>query len=82
MKSYEFESLALKRQLDLLYQEGVYIGKKVSVLEAAVLYQLGAFYVEIHYIEYRRQVQWIHCFESTELLDPYLEKMNVADLVV
>jgi hypothetical protein len=82
MRSIEFESLELARQLDLLYNDGVFIGKKVSVLETAVLYQLDDFYVEIHYIRYRRQVQWIHCFLTTEMLDPYLENMNVADLVV
>jgi hypothetical protein len=82
MKTTDFDSLALRCQLELLYHEGVYIGKKAGVLEVAVLYQLDSFYVEIHYSEYRRHIQWIHSFESTELLDPYLENMNVADLVM
>ena len=82
MKTTEFESLALKRQLNLLYHDGVFIGKKTSMLGTAVLYQFESFYVEIHYFEYRRHVQWMHCFESVDLLDPYLQNMNVADLVV
>lgn len=46
-----------------------------------VLYQLDAFYVEIYYRKYRCLVQRVRCFTSTMCLNPYLENMDVAELI-
>ena len=81
MTLYEFKLLSGNEQLDILYNQGVYIGKRKHGKETIVLYQLESFYVELFYIKYRCYVRRIHCFHSTLLLDPYLEGMNVEHLV-
>ncbi|HYH14986.1 MAG TPA: hypothetical protein VD794_07195 [Flavisolibacter sp.] len=81
MTLYEFKLLADTEQLDILYKQGVYIGKRKQGEEVIVLYQLEGFYVELYYIKYRCYIRRMHCFHSTLLLDPYLENINVEHWV-
>ena len=81
MTLYEFKLLSDEERLDILYNQGVYIGKRKYGKETVVLYQLEGFYIEVFYIKYRYYVRRLHCFRSTLLLDPYLEGMNVENLV-
>jgi hypothetical protein len=81
MKMFDFSLLAMEEQLDLLYKEGVFIGKLRKNNVFTVLYQYQSFYVEITYRKYRYAVQDIRCFESTEHLDPYLVKMDIEFLI-
>ncbi|HUR09838.1 MAG TPA: hypothetical protein VM012_00630 [Flavitalea sp.] len=82
MTIFEFRKRSIRQQAAILYKHGVYIGKRSEDGKIMLLYQLNAYYVELFYNEYRKHIHWIGCFESTDLLDPYLENMNVADLVV
>lgn len=81
MTLYDFKLLTDNKQLDILYKQGVYIGKRKYGHEIVVLYQLEGFYVEVFYVKYRCYVHRLHCFHSTLLLDPYLEDINVEHLV-
>ncbi len=81
MTLLDFRMLSDNEQIDLLYKDGVYIGKIIEENLIKTLYQLGAFYVEVHYQKYRCFVTRLFCFSSTMLLQPYLEQMDVEDLV-
>lgn len=81
MTMLEFKILSQNEQIDLLYQEGTYIGKRKMNDLDRILYQLESFYVEILYQEYRRHIYKINCFTSTAFLDPYLEQIVVENLV-
>ena len=81
MKLFEFSLLPQYQQLDLLYQEGVFIGKLREEPGYKVLYQFNSFYVEIIYKKYRRVVSRIRCFESTNRLDAYLHQMDIEELI-
>ena len=81
MKIHDFQLLPEQDQIETLYQFGSYIGKRKQAFSIILLYQLEGFYVEVFYRKYRSQVKHLHCFESTELLDPYLEQINVENLV-
>ena len=76
----EFELLTDPEKLDLLYQQGVYIGKCVKEARVVILLQLESFYVEIFYRKYRRNVHRIHAFTSPEGIDEYLERINIEYL--
>jgi hypothetical protein len=80
MKQCEFELLPQAEQLDLIQEDGVYIGKKWKKNASSLLYQLDDFYVEVIYKKYRCYVDRIHCFSSTALLDPYLEQVDIEPL--
>ncbi|RYY41510.1 MAG: hypothetical protein EOO08_01845 [Chitinophagaceae bacterium] len=67
-------------QLDLLYEQGTFVGKCRKGAQTCVLYQLEGFYVEVEYRVYRRIPAKLNCFRSTSLLDPYLELIDVEHL--
>ena len=82
MTQTEFWKLPDAEQIDLLYQEGVYIDKRKVGMTTILLYQLNGFYIEVCYYKYRISIAWVRCSESTRILDPYLDKMDIAELVV
>jgi hypothetical protein len=81
MKITEFQILPLADQLELIYEEGVYIGKRSILGCSVVLYQLDAFYVEVFYRQYRRNITRLSYSRSTNILDPYLEQIGIELLV-
>lgn len=81
MTLYDFQLLPEHEQIETLYQQGVFIGKRKEAFSIILLYQLESFYVEVYYRKYRSYVKKLYCFDSTELLDPYLEQIDVENLV-
>jgi hypothetical protein len=81
MTLYEYHLLGEPEQVDLLYQEGIYLGKRKFRDLSVVLYQLDDFYVEVHYDKYRYLINAVKYFHSTDLLQPYLEQIDVEELI-
>ena len=81
MKMCEFQKLDGNEQLTILYNEGVYLGKRREENQVVLLYQLEAFYAEVFYRVYRQYTSKIRLSGSTSILDPYLEQFDVEDLV-
>jgi len=77
----EFSLLSRNQQVSILYDEGVYIGKIKQANKTTILYQVESFYVEIFYKKYRYHIESLECFRSTDKILPYLEQVNVEDLV-
>lgn len=82
MKLHEFTCLPEEKQIALLYELGVYIGKCRQGTTIKVLYQLDGFYAEVCYRKYRWVIEAIRCFSDTSQLDPYLTGIDVEDLVI
>ena len=80
MKLCEFEFLPEAEQLDVIQEDGVYIGKRWRKNFSILLYQVNDFYVEVIYSKYRCYVSNIRCFSSTDLLEPYLEQVDIEHL--
>jgi hypothetical protein len=81
MTQFEFQLLQIDEQLDVLYEHGVYVGKRKEDRTVVLLYQLEVFYVEVFYIRHRYHPAKLKCFRSTSLLDPYLDEIAVEHLV-
>jgi hypothetical protein len=81
MTVWDFQLLPQQKQVEILYRDGVYIGKHKAASSIILLFQLDSFYVEVFYRKYRSHIKLLHCFDSTEHLDPYLEQIDVEDLV-
>lgn len=81
MTLFKFRLLDESEQVDLLYKDGLYIGKRKDDRKTVVLYQLEGFYIEIHYRKYRQSITHLHCFTTTEPLIPYLELVDVEELM-
>ena len=81
MTQMDFRLLPQPEQLDVLYNTGVFIGKRKLGSTSVLLYQVEGFYVEVYYKKHRCYASKIHCFRSTEYLDPYLEQIHLEHLV-
>ncbi len=77
----QFILLSEEEKASLLYEHGVYIGKRKLAATTVVLYQLEGFYAEVYYRQYRRIIECISCFAGTARLDPYLAQIDVEHLV-
>ena len=77
-----FESLQYNSKIQLLYDEGVYIGKRRLNGLTAVLYQVESFYVEIFFMLYRTRIKSFRVTESTHILNPYLDQVEVNELTL
>jgi hypothetical protein len=82
MRLQDFTHLSLAKKVNLLYEQGVYIGKRKQRNTIVILYQLEGFYAEVFYRTYRREIDRISCFSGTARLDPYLSGMDVEPLVM
>lgn len=78
----EFSLLPDREKITLLYEQGVYIGKRKCGHAIVLLYQLEGFYAEVYYRQYRRVVEGIRCFADTVRLDPYLAQIDVEEYLV
>ena len=82
MRMHDFIHLSQKEKVSLLYEQGVYVGKRKQGPTIVVLYQLDGFYAEVFYRTYRREIDRISCFSGTKRLDPYLAGIDVEYLVM
>lgn len=76
-----FSALALVDQLEVLYIQGVHLAKRSCNGQPVILYQFGKWYVEIFYKKYRSKVDYINCTDGTDILEPYLDVLNIDDLL-
>jgi hypothetical protein len=76
----EFMNLPQELQFTVLHKHGVYVGKRKVEKQTIVLFQLHGFYVEVYYKQYRKIIDHIITSESTDILQPYLDQINIRDL--
>lgn len=81
MTLFEFQVLPMQEQVNVLYEQGVYIGKRKADKLTVLLMQLDSFYVEVFYRKYRQDITRLRCSASTWMLDPYLSQIDVEYLV-
>ena len=77
----DFTILPLTEQLELLYIDGTYIGKRTAGSYSVLLYQYGKWYVEINYRKYRRAVAFTRCTDSPAIIDPYLDQIPLHGII-
>lgn len=76
----EFIDLPQELQFEVLHKHGVYVGKRKVDQQSAVLFQLHGFYVEVFYKQYRKIIGHLITSDSTDILQPYLDQINIKDL--
>ena len=81
MKMSDFRLLTESEKIAMIYEEGVYIGKRKEAGISILIYQVDKFYVEVYYRVYRKNVWKLRCSSSTSILDPYLEQIEVESFV-
>ena len=81
MKLCQFQQLTFDEKVHTIYDHGVYIGKRKGTGYTILLYQVAGFYVEIVYKKYRYVILKLESFDSTDLLQPYLDAIDLEALV-
>ncbi|HEU4472173.1 MAG TPA: hypothetical protein VFR58_13870 [Flavisolibacter sp.] len=81
MTLFDFQLLAEEQQIGILYEQGVYIGKRKEEAITVLLYQVEGFYVEVFYRFYRRHIEKLRSSAAVSILEPYLEQIDVDQLV-
>jgi hypothetical protein len=76
----EFMDLPQELQFEVLHKHGVYVGKRKVNDQTVVLFQLHGFYVEVYYKQYRKIIDRIVTSDHTEILQPYLDQINIRDI--
>lgn len=81
MHFIEFKLLPLPAQAHLICQQGVYLSERSQGDYFVALYAVFDFYAEVHYRFADSEVMMITSFYNTNLLDPYLAKVNIQQLL-
>jgi hypothetical protein len=79
LKDFKFENKHTKAKL--LVKNGVFLAKRRQDDQEILLFQLGCFYVEMFYGLEEEEIGYIRVFESTDLLQPYLDNIDISALI-
>jgi len=82
MKNHEFDALAQDQKMNILWKEGNYIADRKIPNYTIVLYELFCFYVEVWYEDNNfNEIDILCAFSNTDQLEPYLEKIDISDVI-
>lgn len=80
MTLYEFIALDELEQAEAVWN-GVHLGDRQEGECTVLLYQIDSFYVEVFYHPGSNRVTKFRPFKTLDLLQPYLEQINVLRLL-
>jgi hypothetical protein len=81
MTPHFFNTLNQGVQQKLLLRKSVFLSERQTDDFVILLFQLESFYVEIYYLKESDEIVFIKCFECTDDLEPYLEKINISSFI-
>jgi len=81
MTLYEFNTLSDDEKLEAVYETGSFVADIVHGLAKNLLYQLSEFYVEVLYDGKDNLVKGIRSFKQGVYLKPYLEQIDISELI-
>jgi hypothetical protein len=79
MTLYEFRLLDMNEQTNLVW-DGVFLDVRIKLPLSILLYDLGGFYVEVHYNSMKNGIVRLRSFKSTSCLQPYLDQLTTEEL--
>lgn len=80
MTFQSFNLLNQAQQQKLLLKHGSFLDERNTGNYHIMLYQMEAFYVEVYFITSTGKSTFFRSFQSTEGLQPYLDKMDLKGL--
>ena len=82
MDKEKFRRLKLSAKYKLIQKEGKHIANRTHGSFLCFLYQLNGFYFDFWKPIGINLIQWIEVVNSDEIVDSYLEDINIKDLDV
>jgi hypothetical protein len=80
MDFYEFNYLTGSDRAELVWQHGSLLAIREHMGCSVILYKLPEFFTEVWYSPEDNQIVLVHGFKSSELLEPYIESINLEEL--
>jgi len=82
MDSFEyFSQLEYIDKFHILWEEGLFLSNYQGEKHSVNLFALDHFYVEVYYNNFKDEILYINTFENTDLLDKYLVKISIQELM-
>ena len=81
MTLYQFKTLEKGHKLETLCKDGVRLMERTVGHYMITLYQIEYFYVEVYFDAQLMEITKLHAFNTTLLLEPYLEQMDISFLI-
>lgn len=80
MDKKDFRRLKLRQKYKLVQKEGKHLANRTHGGFLCSLYQFNKFYVEVWKPIGINIIQWIEVVNSDEIIDSYLDEINLKDL--
>ena len=80
MKLNEFFKLSIDEQVETASQ-GDYLGEREAKPYFIFLFNIGNFYAEVFYDEMKNKITRVKPFKTVRILEPYLEKVDIEQLM-
>jgi hypothetical protein len=81
MDFYAFNCLPRDQRAELVWEHGRFLAIRTEMNCSVVLYHLGGFFAEVWYSPEDNQIALVHGFERRELLEPYLNLIDIEELI-
>jgi hypothetical protein len=77
----DFDMIDSLEKIELLAEKGVLLSSRTDGCFQISLFQMDSFYVEIYYHISQLCIRLIRCFDETSELNPYLDEIDISDLL-
>ncbi|QNF32875.1 hypothetical protein HUW51_09070 [Adhaeribacter swui] len=81
MNLYDFFGNNHQQRASLVWEQGEFLTIRVSGEYSVCLYSMGNFFAEIWYRIVDNQVDFVRGFKSNALLEPYLELVDLSQII-
>lgn len=81
MKLHRFQTLPETDQFDLIDEQAVFLAERNDGYYTIRLYELDGFYVELYCHSHFNVIIKTKAFRDTNKLEPYLEEINIGELI-
>lgn len=81
MKNHQFNYMQEQEQTTTIWEKGVFLAERIEGFHKIMLYQLEDFYVEVTHHTHFNVILKVSSFTNTDHLDPYLQDINIDELV-
>jgi hypothetical protein len=80
MNNSEFIGLSLQKRLEILQEQGDFIGARTIPSHRVYLYAVHSFFVELYVLSSLNQIQWIEVQTNKQILAEYTKDIDLKDL--
>lgn len=76
-----FNQLPKAEQRYQLLTQGTFLDERQTSRHDVMLYELHQFYAEAYFVQNTNKLSFFRSFTGTEGLEPYLQQMDITDMV-